>query len=89
MDTDVGTIIDTPHQMARYRFIERLGQIISRSFKAEAKMHFAVRFFFFKCAITGNFKAAITKFVSHVKRKEKTADLQIEMYTNWDSSLGI
>ena len=52
-------------------------------------MHFAVRFFFFKCGITGNFKAAITKFVSHVKRKEKTADLQIEMHTNWDSSLGI
>lgn len=44
---------------------------------------------FFKGAITGNLKAAIIKFVSHVKRKEKTADLQIEMYTNRDSSLGI
>lgn len=52
-------------------------------------MHFAVQFFFFNCAITGNFKAAITEVVSHVKRKEKTADLQIEMYANWDSSLGI
>lgn len=52
-------------------------------------MHSAVGLFFFNSAITGNFKAAITKFVSHVKRKEKTADLQREMYTNWESSLGI